>query len=369
MDLNLNTALIYNRNNNNWERNDSKLFLGQHLGLFDSINVPHPRIRELYERQKSIDWTEDEVSLNQDTIDMLTAPKPIVDIMIKNLSYQWEVDSKAAKSFAVLLAPFITDDQFWHAQLKFAEIEGLHANTYAEVVRQCIPDPSVIFKSIHENNQIMQRSSVITAALEDLALAGIQYQLGLVQNDQALFNRVFLAYIAMYLLERVQFVTSFSSTFITSENGYFQGCCKLIQKILIDEFTCHAPLGYYVINYCIKNDSRAQITMTDCHKQIKALVEDVKQSEYRWAKYIFSEGRKAVGLNTQLNCDFVDYNIWEPNQLLGFTSEPKPKNPLTFMDNWFDIDSTQVAQQEADNTNYSKIFVANTLADDEVLVF
>jgi len=369
MDINLNTALVYNRDNNVWEQGEPKLFLGQPLGLFDSINVAHPKLREFYNRQKQIDWKEDEVDLGQDIIDMQKAAKATIDIMVHNLSYQWEVDSKAVKSFAVLLAPFITDNQFWHAQLKCGEIEGLHANTYAEVVRQCIPDPNIIFRSIKNNKQIMDRSNTITKALEDLALAGLQYTAGIIPNDQKLYNRVFVGYIAMYLLERCQFTTSFSSTFITAENGDFQGICKLVQKIAIDEITVHAPMGAYVITSSIMQDARAQVAMTDCHKQIKNMVEDIRKSEHRWAKYIFSEGRRIVGLNADLNCDFADFNIWEAEQVLGLTSLPKPSNPLTFMNHWFNIDSTQVAQQEADNTNYAKIFVSNDLKDTDILEF
>jgi ribonucleoside-diphosphate reductase beta chain len=369
MDINLNTALVYNKSNNVWEQGGAKLFLGQPRGLFDSINIHHPRLLEFYDRQKQIDWKENEVDLGQDIIDMQKAPKAVVDIMLHNLSYQWEVDSKAVNAFVVLLAPFITDDQFWHAQLKCAEIEGLHAKTYAEVVRQCIPDPSVIFLAIRNNKHITDRSTTITKALEDLALAGLQYKAGIIKNDQALFNRVFVGYIAMYLLERCQFTTSFSSTFITAENGWFQGCCKLIQKIAIDEVTVHAPMGAYVITTAIKEDVRAQIAMTDCHKLIKNMVEDIRKSEHRWAKYIFSEGRRVVGLNTELNCDYADYNIWEAELTLQLTSQPKPSNPLIFMDNWLNIDATQVAQQEADNTNYAKIFIQNDLREDEVLEF
>ena len=106
MEINLNKALIYNRENDVWEKGGASLFLGQPRGLFDSINVQHPEIRSMYNRQKQIDWKENEVDLGQDIVDMQKAPKAITDIMIHNLSYQWEVDSKAVNSFAVLLIKF-----------------------------------------------------------------------------------------------------------------------------------------------------------------------------------------------------------------------------------------------------------------------
>lgn len=367
--MTLNTALIYNRDNESWKSNDTALFLGEPLGLFDAINVKHPKIADFYIKQKSVDWTEDEVGLIQDIQDMKSAPKAIVDIMVKNLSYQWEIDSIAAKSFATLLAPFITDSQFSRTQFKFAEIEGTHAATYAEIVRQCIPDTNLVLSSIQENKKIKDRSTAITVALEDLALAGAQYTLGLIPNDQALYNRVFKAYVAMYLTERIQFMSSFPSTFITAENGYFQGSCRLIQKIAIDEFNYHAPMGRYVINYLLNNDKRAQTAFDMCQKEIKQMIKDVVSSEHAWAKYIFTEGRRCVGLNTELCIDFVDWNAWEPYNLFGFTSTPQSTNPLTFMNRWFDINLGQTAQQEIDNTNYQKIFIKSNLNDTEILDF
>lgn len=230
--------IIFNRENTDWQTGQSDLFLGQTLGLHDSVNQPHPKLFELYKHQRSIDWDETEISLQQSKQDMLKAPKDLVDLMIDNLAYQWEVDSVASRCFAVLLAPFVTNSEFWGACLKNQEMEIVHALTYSEINRICMPDPNQIFKTMSTNQFIRDRSVLAYKYLEDLSTAGAKYKLGLVQNDQDLYDTVFLGYLTIYLVERLQFCSSFSSTFITAENGFFRGICLLVQKIAIDEHDC-----------------------------------------------------------------------------------------------------------------------------------
>ena len=358
-------SILLNLENNDWETGKNSLILGQRLGLVDSINTYHPRLFDLYKKQKSIDWDETEVSLIESRMDMKRAPSALIGIMDKNLSYQWEVDSVASRSFATLLAPFITNSEFWLAQSKNQEIEGLHALTYSEIVRQCYSDPKVIFKNILENKNIENRSASFIAVLEDLHIAGAQYSLGLVKNDQQLFNRVFLGLIAMYFLERLQFMSSFATTFISAEQGYFIGICKLVQKIAMDELTCHAAVIDYVLRDLIKNDPRAQIAMTDCHAQIKAISQDSTNSEYTWNRYIFQDHKRGiVGLTPDLLDNWSDYNRWFADNTIQLSSGPVPANPLKYMDNWLTIDAQQNANQEGDNTNYIKISTKKDVSDD-----
>ena len=93
-----------------------------------------------------------------------------------------------------------------------------------------------------------------------------------------------------------------------------------------------------------------------------------QQTEYDWSKYIFTEGRKAVGLTTDLLVDWVDYNSYFAAQPLGLVAPMTSITiPLPYMKNWLDIDSIQNANQEGDNTNYVKIHAVDDLADDFVL--
>lgn len=349
---------LINLNNTGWENGNYPLILGDRLGLHDSINVVHPTLFDLYKRQKEIDWEENEVGLIESKLDMeVNAPKYIKDLMIKNISYQWEFDSIAARSFATLLAPFITNSEFWLAQAKNQEIEGLHALTYSEIIRLCLPkETNLIIENIARNENISNRFTKVSEVLKDLQFAGADYVTGRIPNDQELFNRVFMGIYAMYLSERLQFMSSFATTFVTAEQGYFVGICKLIQKIAMDELTCHAAVLGYVLKTLVEKDPRGQIAVRQCWRELNTLHSDVTNSELAWNKYVFSEGRKSVGLTRELLDEWTYYNSHFAGLPVGITNPSNtPKNPLPYMKSWLDIDSFQNANQEGDNTNYQKI--------------
>ena len=74
---------MFNNDNTEWKEGKYSLFLGQEPALYDSINVTHPKLFDLYKRQKAMDWSEDELSLEQSRIDMQSCPEEIKDIMVK----------------------------------------------------------------------------------------------------------------------------------------------------------------------------------------------------------------------------------------------------------------------------------------------
>lgn len=361
---------ILNMKNRGWADGKYALFLGEPLGLHDTINVVHPKLVELYERQRDIDWAVNEVSLQESNMDVQRAPKYITDLMLKNLSYQWEIDSIASRSFATLLAPFITNTEFWKAVLKNQEMEIVHSDTYSEIVRQCIPNITEFLESVTENEKIFSRASLIVEALEDLQKTGARYLLGEVENNIELYDKVLYGIFAIYLTERLQFMSSFATTFITAEQGYFVGMCKLIQKIAIDEATCHAATLEYVLSWSYQNDPRCKQVVEENKDKYKALYDYAIKAEYEFSKYIFSEGRKITGLTYDLLKEWVDFNAYFAGRPLELVEHKTNLiNPLPYMKNWLDIDSFQNANQEADNTNYKRINAVDDIDSDMIFDF
>ncbi len=152
---------IFNQQNTAWKTGQYPLFLGESLGLYDSINTPYPQLFELYKLQKSIDWSEDEVNLEQSRMDLLQCSQNNYDVMLKNLAFQWELDSVASRSIAPLFAPFVTNSELWAMLSKQSEIENLHALTYSEIIRQCIADPKLVFNEVMANQAVLERSDTV----------------------------------------------------------------------------------------------------------------------------------------------------------------------------------------------------------------
>lgn len=353
---------VFNQNNTEWKEGQYSLFLGQQPGLYDSINVTHPKIFKLYKDQKSADWSEDEIDLEQSRIDMLTCPPESRELMVENLALQWEADSIAARSIAPLFAPFVTNSEYWAALLKISEIEVLHALTYSEIVRVCMANPNEVFERIMKNEAIMRRMDVISKAFNELRIAGAKYTLGMITDDEA-YPIVMNAVVALYGLERLQFVDSFAATFGVVETGVFQGIGKLVQKIMQDERYIHAELGKRVITIELATERGAK-WLQDNADTVHAMLDEVVQSEYDWNDHLFSNGRKCVGFTHQSGIDWIDYNAQEVYELFGFEPPVRvAKNPLKYMDNWLDLNKTQNANQEGDQANYRLNIIVDDLGD------
>lgn len=344
---------VFNTNNDAWKEGNYPLFLGQAPALYDSVNVTYPRLFELYKLQKSIDWAETEVSLEQSRQDLATDLGDSRQLMIENLCYQWEADSVAARSIAAAFAPFVTNSEYWAALLKVSEVEVLHALTYSEIVRQCIPDPSMVFQRIMDNQQIHDRMETIGRVFGELKTAGAKYTLGMITDEEA-YPYVMNGLVALFCLERLQFMDSFAKTFGTIEaTQMYIGMGQLIAKIMQDERWVHAELGKEALKIELNTDRGLQwrIKYDDVITQI---VKEVHQSEYAFNTYIFkTKGWKVNGLTHDLCRDWIDWNAMDVYDTLHIPHEIKlDKTPLKFMDNWLDLDRFQNANQEGDNTNY-----------------
>lgn len=356
---------IFNENNNEWQTGQGSLILGQRPALYDSINVRHPELFALYKLQKSIDWAENEINLEQSRMDLLTCGDAIRDIMLENIAFQWEADSIAARTITPLFAPFVTNSELWAALSKNAEIENLHALTYSEIVRQCIPNPQDVFKRVMYNENVLNRMSVVSKVFNDLSVAGAKYTLGLIENDQELYNIVFKGFVALYALERIQFGASFAATFAVVEQLIFQGIGKLVQKIMQDEFGVHAKVDLYVLKHEMTTP-RGKRAMEMCYDEICQILLDVKNNEHAFARHLFSNGRSIVGLNVTLLDQWIDYNAYHVTTSFMPSSFVlgSPENPLKYMDDWLDLDKFQNAQQEGDGNNYTLNVVVDDLSDD-----
>lgn len=340
-----------NLKNDNYKTGRYPVFLGQQLGIYDSVNVTYPDMFKLYKKQKAQDWAEDEVDLDQTRKDFASCSKNNYEVMIKNLSFQWENDS-LAKSIITLFAPFLTNNEACAMMMKQSEVEVLHALTYSEIVRQCVPDPNELLGDILNNDEITKRMGIVEKVMSDLEKSGHEYALGLIEVDDALRLTILKGLMALIALEGIQFMSSFAATFAMAEQQLFVGACKLIQKIQLDEML-HVYMDYAIIDAILKEPEWKKV-YEENSDALKEILDVVVEQEEAWSKYLFSEGRVILGLNEELLKQWVYYNCAPIYRRLKFKHDFKaPKyNPLPWMDNWTDPDKTQAAAQEIQLTNY-----------------
>ena len=358
---------VLNLKNDQRKIGAAPLFLGQPLGLHDSVNVGFPELFDVYKGLKSRDWAEDEATLLEDSLDFKNCSNSQYDVMIKTLSWQFEADSVASRAIAPLLAPFITNSEYWCGISYICQNETLHALTYSEIVRQCFTNPEEIFSEIESNTNITGRGANIVQVFDDLQVLGAKYTLGLLtKEDKEVKEGIVKAIVALYCLEQVSFMASFACTFAMVELDMFKGIGKLVQKIMIDEKD-HALFGKLTLNIISKCPILGG-TVKDLHITgwVQEFFDEVMAVEYEWSEYIFSEGRSILGLTPDVLKEWVSYKATDLADTLKLKHGRTYENPLLWMDKWLDIDSIQTPNQEEVNTNYLLNSITDDAGDEEM---
>lgn len=340
----------------------SPLFFGPAPGLFDTINKHYPKIWTIYKTMKSLDWDESEFDYNQCNLDFKNCPKSVYEMMIRTLAWQWEADSVASRSIAPLLAPFITDSSLWAAWQRISDNETIHAATYSEIVRMSFDDGGKVLKDILAVKESLERLDCVKAVFAELHKVSHGYALGLITAEEA-YPTVFKTVVALLILERIQFMASFSITFTICSTNFFQPIGKAVQKIAQDELEVHVELDKEVLRVELATE-RGQKAYESLKGFIKKLLDEVVESELTWTDYLFSEGRELVGTNAKTVKNWVLFNARDVYEFLDIESEHKfPKtNPMIHMEDWINIGNTQAAPQEQDNNQYK---VNVIIRDDE----
>lgn len=343
------------------------LFLGQQdMSLIDTVNKQYPEIWKIYETQRSLDWSANEFNYGTCNVEFKTCSKSQYDMMIKTLAWQWEADSIASRSIVPLIAPFVTSSELWTAWQRIGDNEIVHATTYSEIVRNSFDNPSEVLDEILKVTQSVARLEDIAKVFSDVYTIGHKYALGMVENNQETYNSIFMFVVALLVLERIQFMSSFAVTFAICDTGIFQPIGKAIQKIAQDELEVHVQLDKVVLTHEMSTE-RGKTAFEQNKDTIKKLIDAVVESEFTWVDYLYTEGRELVGINSDLLKKWVLFNAKDVYSFFGIKSEhtlPKT-NPLKYMENWLDISKTQPAPQEQDIGQY-KLGIMRRDDEDEI---
>jgi ribonucleoside-diphosphate reductase beta chain len=331
---------------------DQPLFFGEPQGLFNTVYKPYPQLWALYKTMKSLDWSENEFDYTQCLTDFKDCPKSVYEMMIRTLSWQWEADSIASRSIAPLMAPFVSDSSLWAAWQRISDNEVVHASAYSEIVRMSFDSPEDVLGNILKVQESFKRLDVVSEVFSDLGEASHKYALGQISQDEA-YDKVFMAVVALLLLERIQFIASFAVTFTICSSNWFQAIGKSVQKIAQDELEVHAKLDKEILKIELATE-RGRECLERNRERIKELADAVVESELAWADDLFSDGRELVGSNVNMLKQWVLFNARDVYTFLDIeTSYKFPKNnPMPNLENWINIGAVQAAPQEQDNNQY-----------------
>jgi ribonucleoside-diphosphate reductase beta chain len=343
---------LMNVSNNNNRSGNYPLFLGDDLGFSDTINVTYPEIEEMYLSQRAQYWTESEVTLSQDRLDLAEAPDSEKDVMVLNLLAQWLLDATASRGILETFSPFISNTEL-HEWLSIQSMfEVIHARTYSHIIRNCFVDSNAVLEKGKSDVMVQYRTGIIGKVFNDTYEIGVRWSQGDIVDEGVVRKQILKNMAVLYGLEAISFMASFACTFALAETGRYQGIGKLVSLICADELL-HAEGDRKVFDAMFNKEGYRK-EYVEIKDEIGAIFTSIVEQELKWSEYVFSEGRKVLGLNESLLKDYV-YHIAKPVfDYLGLDWEYPvvSQNPLPFVDKYIDRNLVQGANQEIQNISY-----------------
>lgn len=341
---------IFNANKTDY--GNSSLFLGQDMGLLDTVNRTHKDLFDLYKKLKSLDWDELEFDYEDSCVDFEQATPQEYNAMMRNLAWQWETDTAAARALPVIFSAFITSSDLLPLTTRIIDNEIIHALTYSEIVKQCFKNSAEIIDDITSVKESLQRLEVVGKIFSDTFKAALRILSGESTREEE-HEHIVLFYCALYCLERVQFTSSFGITFALCNDGRWNAIGKAVQKIAQDELEIHSVHGRKVLSK-LMNTKEGMDAIVKNREVIQKLIDEVLKSEFDWVDFNTVDGHVVGEFKPK---EFKDFSILAAKPVyelfyLDCPYEQPNYMPLPFMKKWIDINAFQSAAQEERNGAY-----------------
>jgi ribonucleoside-diphosphate reductase beta chain len=278
----------------------------------------------------------------------------ISQAMIQNIGFQWEADTEAANSISAVSNHFVTNSALKTVWEQITANENLHWTTYSEVVRYSFDAPNDVLKQVLGVKESISRMDRIGQAMGYAYKVGLEYSLGIrTADDPEVYQAAFMFTVALFLLERVNFMGSFAVTAAIAQEGHFMPICNAIQRIAQDEAEVHVNVGKYVIGYELST-ARGQACWKANRGWIDDMLMECRASEKRWINFQRESGSIVPGVGWDELQTLVNFNVADAADTLHRPVEfnAPSEMPLKFFANWLDVSKTQHSPQESDIGQY-----------------
>jgi ribonucleoside-diphosphate reductase beta chain len=364
-------------NKNNVNALLEPMFFGENVNVSRYDQQKHKIFENLIEKQLSFFWRPEEVDLSSDRKDFQALPAHEKHIFLSNLKYQTLLDSIQGRSPNVAFLPIVSIPELetWIETWSFSET--IHSRSYTHIIRNILPDPSVIFDDIVMNNDIIKRAASVSQYYDDLIRMNSYYNLlgegthevngrQIRVSKREMKRLLYLTVASVNVLEAVRFYISFACSFAFAERALMEGNAKVIKLIARDE-ALHLMGTQEMMKIMMegKDDPEMAEIAKECEGQVYQIFITAAEQEKEWANYLFKDG-SMIGLNAEILCQYVEYITNTRMRAVGFKNVfPTVTNPLPWMNAWLVSDSVQVAPQEAEISSYLVGAIDNVVTDDE----
>ena len=342
------------------------MFFGAPLGIQRYDTYKYPIFDKLTQQQLGYFWRPEEVSLSKDRGDYLTLRPEQKHIYTANLKYQIMLDSVQGRGPGMAFIPYCSLPELEAAMTIWETMEMIHSRSYTYIIKNVYSDPSEVFDTILDDQNILERAKSVTEAYDDFIRAAQEYSSGNQWQHQLegvdaaketlyeLKRKLYRAVINVNILEGIRFYVSFACSFAFGELKIMEGSAKIISLIARDE-SQHLVLTQNIINKWHDGDDPDIVSIAKEEEQWA--IEQFKKTvdeEKAWAQYLFKDG-SIIGLNDKLLNSYVEYIANRRMRAIGLKpvfDTPMSNNPLPWTQHWLSSKGLQVAPQETEVESY-----------------
>jgi len=342
------------------------MFFGAPLGIQRYDTYKYPIFDKLTQQQLGYFWRPEEISLSKDRGDYATLRPEQRHIYTANLKYQIMLDSVQGRGPGMAFIPYCSLPELESAMTIWETMEMIHSRSYTYIIKNVYSDPSEVFDTILDDQNILERAKSVTEAYDDFIQAAQDYSSGNQWQHQLegvpaaketlyeLKRKLYRAVINVNILEGIRFYVSFACSFAFGELKLMEGSAKIISLIARDE-SQHLVLTQNIIKNWLNGDDPDILQIA---KEEEAwTVEQFKKTvdeEKAWAQYLFKDG-SIIGLNDKLLNSYVEYIANRRMRAIGLKpvfDTPMSNNPLPWTQHWLSSKGLQVAPQETEVESY-----------------
>jgi ribonucleotide reductase beta subunit family protein with ferritin-like domain len=343
---------VFNQSNVDFTK--QPMFFGedQNVQRFDTFK--YPVFDKLTQTQLGYFWRPEEVSLQKDRADFMNFRPEQKHIFTSNLKYQTLLDSVQGRGPVIAFLPYCSLPELESCIVAWDFFETIHSRSYTHIIKNIYSDPSEVFNTIVEDEEILKRAKSVTKYYDDFIEYAKQWDVNGKGSTKVLKKKLFLAMMNVNLLEGLRFYVSFACTFAFGELKLMEGSAKILSLIARDE-SQHLAISTHIIkNWQAGDDKEMKSILKECDAEVIKMFKQVVDEEKAWSKFLFKDG-SIIGLNEKLLGNYVEWTANKRLRALGYDAlydQPSTQNPLPWTTHWLSSKGMQVAPQQTQVQSY-----------------
>ena len=353
-------------NKNKVDTKKQPMFFGQPLGVQRYDEYKYPVFDRLTQSQLGYFWRPEEVSLQKDRSDYQTLTPEQKHIFTSNLKYQIMLDSVQGRGPGMAFIPYCSLPELEACMTVWEFMEMIHSRSYTYIIKNVYSDPSEVFDTILDDENVLQRATSVTESYDDFISEAHEYDSGNLWkfareghpagtlDRHELKRKLYRAIANVNILEGIRFYVSFACSFAFGENKLMEGSAKILSLIARDE-SQHLVITQNILkNWAKGDDEEMQKIAKEEKPVIVEMFKKTVEEEKAWANYLFKEG-SMIGLNEKLLQNYVEWIANRRMKAIGIDpifDQVARNNPLPWTQHWLNSKGQQNAPQETEIESY-----------------